>query len=312
MALIGAAAAMAGVAAAIIPSGSPAVRIAVLLGSALFAPGYALVRRLPATREMAETIRVALAFPFSCAIFVSFLFLAQLFGFGFGIAGILLVPLLLLSASLLMFPDAGAARPDRHFYPLPVLLVVLALFPWVLSMGGTIDLRFDALDHIAYMREIQATGNNFPLTAYFDPSTDETLDIRKGFMQPFFAAVAARADADVIDLWNALPAVAMLFFSLSFFALASEAIGGAAGAAAWLLALFFFDRGVGGSWFSRAGAPFLFSGPLIWCALLMILRAARQRKTEILPALVIGVALMGSHIFAAVTAAMMGAFHVVL
>ncbi len=303
-------AALTGGAAALLPVGPPVVRLALLLGTGLFAPGYVLARHLPGTARMEEPLRVAFAFPFSAALFGAIGFIAQLAGFGNDPVRAAFVPLLVLSAAVLL-PSVSRRKDPKHAFPPAVALVTLILLPIGLARGGEITLRDDSLDHIAYLREIQETGANFPVTSYFDPSTDEGYDIRKGYLQPVFAAAASLTSADAFDIWNVLPGLAMAFFSVAFFALASESTTTPRRASiAWIGALLLFDHGFAGNWFARAGTPFLFAGPLIWCALLLVLRSSHTGRSAPAAALVLGFALMACHLFAAVTAAVLGSLFI--
>lgn len=293
--------ALAGFAATFATVGPEKARFLAVFGGLFFSSGYALVRSTSLRTRWSEREAASYAFPLSSTILVFLLALGEVAGFGTVLFERLARPVLLASSALL-FADRFRKGTARSFVS-PLVLLLLLVGGAAYGRGSIVTISSDAPDHIAVIGEIQTTGKSFPVTSYYAKSTDETLDARKGFLLSAAAAAGKLTGAGGRDVYDALPAFAAVLFTLTFYALAREALGnGAAALLALAYGLLSHDGGVLGSWFGRSGSPYSFSGPLIWCALYIVLRAARTGTGYALPALFTGFALMGAHLFGAVTA----------
>jgi hypothetical protein len=282
---------------------SERARAFLLLTGLFFSTGLAL---LSAARTKCHgALLLALAFPLSCAVLYLPLFAGELLGLGTRLFAWLVRPLLLVSAILLAREAGRRGRPVPGLAPLLAAAGFSALLS--LSRGALVTIPSDAPDYIASIREIQSTGLCFPLTTYYARSTEERIDARKGFLFPAAGAAGSLVGAGPRAVYDALPAVAAFLFAISFFALAREALRD--GPATWLafaFGLLSFEGGLLGTWFARSGSPYLFAAPALWTALLLVLAASSGARGLVLPALATGFALMGTHVFAAVTALALG------
>jgi hypothetical protein len=287
---------------------SERARAFLVLTGLFFSTGLALLSA--ARTRCPGPLLLALAFPVSCTVLYLPLFAGELLGFGTRLFAWLVRPLLLVSAILLAREAGRRGRPIPRLAPLLAAAGLSALIS--LSRGALVTVPSDAPDYIAGIREIQATGLCFPLTTYYARSTEERIDARKGFLFPAAAAAGTLVGAGPRAVYDALPAVAAFLFAISFYALAREAMRD--GPATWLafaFGLLSFEGGVLGTWFARSGSPYLFAAPALWTALLLVLAASGGARGLVLPALAAGFALMGTHIFAAVTAVALGGLFVI-
>lgn len=299
--------ALAGFAATIIPYGPESIRILAAVAGLFFCTGYALIRVTGLFRGWERESAAALAFPVSCLLLFLPLFIGQLSGTGTRLLEWVARPYLIVAA-VLLFREAATARP-RFSLPGRLLFLCGVLMAVALWKGALITMESDAPDHIAVIREIERSGENFPTTSYYARSTDENLDARKGYYHPVTAVAGKLTRVDAVSVYDAIPALAVLLFTLAFYALARETLGGRiASAIALLLALLSVKGGIFGTWFGRSATPFGFSVPVIWCAFLLLVRAARGKRAVLLAELVIGFALAGIHLFAVVVTASMGGF----
>lgn len=287
-------------------------RVFAILASVSVLPGHALLVRTMWGREQSPWMRAAVSIAVTLSFFFVVVLVAERFRLGTDWLHVPLIAITLLAAFVAWLPPrlavTGGGREERA---LLVLLAVLASL--ALARGASVTLATDALDHIAYLKEIVHSGDPFPLTSYYDPSTDTAYDIRKGFFQPVQAAVLVAAGCGAVEGWHAFPAVVLLLSGLVFFALARETLGGAlSGMMATVVYLLGFDSGIAGIWFGRACTPFLFAAPLVWGILLVTYRAGRGDKIPIALPLLFGFALMGAHIFAAVVAGLLSALYAFL
>jgi hypothetical protein len=303
-AVLAGAVALLGFAATFVPFGPERIRFLAVAGGIFFAVGYALLRG--AARDSKDDSALALAFPVSCAVCFLPLLAGELAGAGTKFFAWLVRPLLL-AASVVLF---ARARRTAGRTPSALLLFALLIAAAALAKGGLVTLPSDALDHIAVLREIQETEECFPLTSYYAESTDERLDARKGFVLPAAAAAGSLAGAGARAVHDTLPGLTAFLFTISFFALARESLGGTRAAVlALAFAVLSWEGGVFGAWFGRSASPYLFAAPVLWCALQLVLRAAREGRAPAAGLLLAGFALMGIHVFSAVTALLLGGLY---
>ncbi|MBN1825960.1 MAG: hypothetical protein JW958_06800 [Candidatus Eisenbacteria bacterium] len=302
--------ALAGFAVSLGAGGPERLRFTATAGGLFFSAGYAALRMLRrGSREEGEGT-LALAFPVSCVILFLPLFAGQLFGVGTKILDLAARPILLGSGLILV--AEGARARVRSRFPLWVAAAVVAVGALALFHGSLITAASDAPDHIAVIREIQATGDCFPLGAYYGEPTDQLLDARKGFHYPAAAVAGSLARVDAPGVFDALPGVAAALFAIAFWALAREVLGGgAAPALALAFALLSFDGGVFGVWFGRSPSAFGFAAPVVWSGLAFLLRAARGLRPARAALLLHGFTLMGIHVFSAVTVLFLGGLFLV-
>ncbi|NNE08076.1 MAG: hypothetical protein HKN20_05885, partial [Gemmatimonadetes bacterium] len=284
-------------------------RVFAILAAASVLPGHALLVRTDWGRAQSPWMRATVSIAVSWSLFFIAIVAAERLHLGTGWLSIPLLALTLLGSFLAWLPPRIAVtNGGRETGALIVLLTILVSL--ALARGASVTLATDALDHIAYLKEIVQTGDPFPLTSYYDPSNDTAYDIRKGFFQPVQAAALAATRCDAVEGWHAFPAVVLLLSGLGFFALARETLGDAkSGVLATAVYLLGFDAGIAGVWFGRACTPFLFSAPLVWGILLLTYRAGRGEKTPFVLPLLFGFAIMGAHIFAAVVAGLLSALY---
>jgi len=295
-----------GLAATVLDVGPARLRFFAAAAGIFFSAGLALASVLrPGDGAERRAEILALAFPAACVLLFAPLLAGELLGAGTRILAWLVRPILL---AAVLFHARDAWRGEgRTRAPAPLLLLAIAAALLALGRGALVTLPSDALDHIAVIAEIRETGESFPSTSYYAEPTEIRRDARQGYLFPAAAVVGASCGAEARDVYDALPAIAALFFVISFHALAREALGpGIASVLALLYALLSFEGGILGTWFGRAGSPYLFAGPALWAGLLFVLRAPRPGKLPTIPLLFAGFALMGIHVFAAITALLLG------
>lgn len=302
---IGAALALAGLATTFTGAGPEKARFLVAAGGLFFSTGYAALRLTRWASWGGGTCSLALAFPLSCVLLFLPLFAGELTGAGTAPLRWLLRPYLAGAAIVLLLGSGGGGK--RFGVPPLLPLLALAISLVAAGRGGLLTWPSDGPDHVAVIREIQWTGESFPLTSYYAESTEEGKDARKGFLFGAAAVAATGTGASAATAYGALPALAAPFFLLALYALARESLGGKGAA---VLATFYgilsWDGGPLGVWFARSGSPFLFSGPLVWAALLLVLRAGKGKGAAPAAAVATGFALMAVHIYGAITALLLG------
>ncbi|MFH1277019.1 MAG: hypothetical protein ABIK65_01355 [Candidatus Eisenbacteria bacterium] len=309
IAWIGGLLALGGLASTFTGAGPEKARFLLAAGGLLFSTGYAALR-LTRWRTWGEgTFSLALAFPVSCVLLFAPLFAGELWGAGTAPLRWLARPYLA-AAAIVLLREAAAARP-RFAAPHPLPLLALAAALIAAGRGGLLTWPSDGPDHVAMIREIQATGESFPITSYYARSTDQAKDARKGFLFGAAAVAANETGAGAETAYDSLPALAAAFFLLALYALAREALGAGGGAVlASSYGFLSWDGGPLGVWFARSGSPYLFSGPLVWAALLVMLRASKGKGAAPAAALASGFALMAVHIYGAFTALLLGGLFV--
>jgi hypothetical protein len=303
----GASLALAGLAATLTDAGPARVRFFLVAAGLFFSVGCAAIAAgLMAGGAERRKEPLALAFPLSAAVLFLPILIGEITGLGTRPFA-WLVRLLLLSAAIVLVRSIRKGS-GRVAAPHPLLLAVaIGAGIFACARGSLVTLPSDALDHLAVLREIQATGEVSPTTSYYAESTDLRLDARRGFVFPAAAAAGSLAGADARAVYDALPGIVAFFFVLSFYALARETLGGgAASALALLYAVLSFEGGILGTWFGRASSPALFAAPALWCAILLVYVSSRGDGIRPLPLALTGFALMGIHLFAAVTALLLG------
>ncbi len=296
-----------GIAAAFAPAVTPDKwRVLALLGAILFCPGYAILRIVPRLSRGDGVSLLAMAFPLSCAFWIIPLFAYHLLGGGPELIRGAAIPVLALSAAVFLF----RFRSSRESPPAPLwlLFLILVLVPFTAGRGASVNILSDSLDHIAYLGAIDDSWVNFPDTAYYADPSDQSYDIRKGFLQPVLAAGGRLAGADASMVWSVLPTLVAVFFSFSLFALARAAFGtGLASNATLFAGLLTNDSGILSDWFGRSGIPFLFTAPAVWCVFLLLIRSSKCDRNErgilFFLAFLFGFAVMGMHLFAVVAGA---------
>lgn len=305
-AVLAGAVALLGFAATFVPLGPERIRFLAVAGGIFFSVGYALLSAAGGARDARKEHVLALAFPVSCAVSFLPLFAGELAGAGTRIFAWLVRPLLLV-ASVVLF---ARARRTVGETPPALLLFAVLIAAAALAKGGLVTLPSDALDHIAVLREIQDTGECFPLTSYYAKSTDQRLDSRKGFVLPAAAAAGSLAGVGARAVHDTLPALTAFLFALSFHALARESLGRSRAAVlALAFAVLSWEGGVFGAWFGRSASPYLFAAPAVWCAFWLVLRAVREGRAPAVGLFLTGFALMGIHVFSAVTALLLGGLY---
>ncbi len=127
--------------------------------------------------------------------------------------------------------------PSLHgFAVLVIAAAALAAAVHVGRLGTPVSYYTDSPDHIGTIRRMLASGDAFPVDAFFRDAGAHGADPRKGLWHPCVALIAKLAGADPYDAWRLLSALLAPLFVLNAAAFAFL-LGGSAAAAvgAWAL-----------------------------------------------------------------------------
>lgn len=236
-----------------------AAPIRFLLAAAIWLfPGWALARGLFTGRDPLAFVSFAGAV--AVATSVSLVFVAYLLHISarefhlllYGAAGIA-VAYLIFSAGRERrdgAPDDAVGLPGRFTRMTGWSSFLLLAFAGYRA-GATIRFSGDGPNHVAFVREILASGSFFPTETFHLGAGLLGADPRMGLLHPVYAGLAAMSGLDPIDLWALLPLVALpLSFGGAYLLLRGLQLRPTlAVLGAWLL-LFTFNRG------SLANCPF--------------------------------------------------------
>jgi hypothetical protein len=220
-----------------------------LIGYLLLLPGNMLRKALNA-RERNPVIRAVLSIMYGLFffLFVSFLWTftrADLAWLRLNLPGWIF--LLYLVTRMRKSGVSGTHAPSKSdLVSASVLLVVcLTIFILVFIIGFPVGHTSETLGHIAYVNEVQATGEAFPVSAFHAEAGEDGRDIRKGLLHVFYGFTGDYLSIGgpiCVRIWNtffiviligAVYGTAFLLFGNPWIALVSS--------------VFFVAGGIGGS-----------------------------------------------------------------
>jgi hypothetical protein len=159
---------------------------------------------------------------------------------------------------------------------------------WSGRLSGEVGPGTDAFDHIATVREINATGNLFPLTAWYKYPEAPLPDPRKGVFHVGLAAICRYSGQDPVDVWVWLPRALLPVVLLIVFCLGRTLTGSWAGG--WLAALFWVlcYGGPNSSLPTQVGYAHNVSEAASWLLIMMMVKYAAGGGRELILASAVG------------------------
>jgi hypothetical protein len=220
-----------------------------LIGYVLVLPGNMLsgtlnpLERNPAVRAV-STVLYGLFF----FVFVSFLWAltrANLAWLKLNLPGWIF--LLYLVTHMRRSDASGAGLPlkSARTGAAALLVICVSLFILVWITGLPIDYTNETMGHIAYVNEVQATGEAFPVSTFHAEAGDNGRDMRKGLLHVFYGFTGDYQSIDgflCLRIWNA---VFIMILIGSIYGAASMLFGNPW--IALLSSVFFIIGGIGGS-----------------------------------------------------------------
>lgn len=206
-----------------------------------------------------------------------------------------------------MVASRTAPRTIEPFPALPRLAIAAVVAAMGLAalhafqLGTPVSYFTDSPDHIATVRRMLASGQAFPVDAFFRDPYATFADPRKGLWHPVVALVCALAQADPFVVWRALPALLAPLFVLQAASFAWW-LGGPLGAAAgaWGL-LLTYGGGLGMQYLREAVFSTKLADQLALGAAAVLLTDLERRTTR--TRIAVMAAMLGTvlaHVFGAI------------
>ncbi len=200
-----------------------------------------------------------------------------------------------------------APRTTEAFPPLPraaqVAIVLAAVVAGVhlARLGTPVAYFTDSPDHIGTVRRMAASGDAFPVDAFFRDAGDAGADPRKGLWHPCVALVCRMAQVDPLPAWRGLAALLAPLFVLNAAAFAWW-LGGplAAAVGAWAL-LLTYGGGLGTQYLREAVFATKLADQLaLGAAALVFVDLERRTRRTRLAAMALMLGTIVAHVFGAI------------
>jgi hypothetical protein len=174
------------------------------------------------------------------------------------------------------------AHASRRFNILATVLVLASLLGG-LALSGEMGAATDAYDHIATVREIEDSGDLFPLSAFYKYPEAPLPDPRKGLFHAGLAAMCRYSGEDPVAVWVWLPKALFPLTILVVFclgrALVGTSPGGALSALLWVLVF----GGPGSRLPLQLGYAHNVSEVASWVLILLLLKHVKGGRKRLIP-----------------------------